>query len=117
MQNPKPSDLETVHSVYWCHLPDHSDAFTQGYIGIAMDHKRRERAHRKSGRFPPGFLFTVLAENLTRFESAKLEWEHRKERHIGWNSKKGGGKFIRALLGNWRFAPAHRGVQNEAPSR
>ena len=98
MQNPKPSDVDRVHSLYWCHLPEHSDAFTQGYVGIAADHKRRERDHRRSGRFPPDFVFTVLAENLTRFEAAKMEWERRKQRRIGWNTKKGGGKFIRSLL-------------------
>jgi len=37
--------------------------------------------------------------NLTRFEAAKIKWEHRKQRHIGWNIKAGGGKYIRALLG------------------
>lgn len=98
LQNPKPSDGEPIHCVYWCHLPDHTDAMTQGYIGIATNHRRRERDHRKHGRFPDGFIFTVLARNLTRFEAAKIEWEHRKQRHIGWNHKKGGGKFIRSLM-------------------
>jgi hypothetical protein len=97
-QNPKPSDLKPIHSVYWLHLPDHSDPFTQGYIGITH-RKNRQKEHRDDRRIPPGFIFTVLAENLTRFEAAKMEWEHRKQTHIGWNTKVGGGKYIRALLG------------------
>lgn len=97
LQNPKPSDARRIHSVYWLHHPDHTDPFTQGYIGITH-RKNRQKEHRDNRRIPAGFIFTVLAENLTRFEAAKMEWEHRKQRHIGWNTKKGGGKFIRTLL-------------------
>jgi len=85
--------------VYWCHLPEHTDPFTQGYIGIATRYWKRERQHRRSGRFPAGFQFTLLAVNYPRFEAAKLEWQYRPRRHIGWNIKQGGGKFIRILLG------------------
>jgi hypothetical protein len=97
MQNPKPSDSQPIHSVYWLHLPEHTDPFTQGYVGITY-RKNRQKEHRDNRRFPAGHIFTVLAENLTRFEAAKLEWEHRKQRHIGWNTKTGGGKFLRALM-------------------
>ncbi|QIG93776.1 MULTISPECIES: hypothetical protein [Bradyrhizobium] len=97
IQNPKPSDGKRIHGVYWLHLPEHTDPFTQGYVGITH-RKSRQKEHRDSRRIPSGFIFTVLAENLTRFEAATMEWEHRKERNIGWNTKKGGGKFIRALM-------------------
>jgi len=99
IQNPRPADGQSIHSVYWCHLPEHTDPFTQGYIGIAADHCRRERQHRRQGRLPAGFQFTLLAVNYPRFEAARLEWQHRPRRRIGWNIKAGGGKFIRALLG------------------
>ncbi|UVO25855.1 hypothetical protein [Bradyrhizobium arachidis] len=46
-----------------------------------------------------------MAENLTRFEAAKIEWEHRKQRHIGWNTKQGGGKFIRNLMEQMEASP------------
>jgi hypothetical protein len=97
LQNPTPSDLDPIHSVYWLHHPEHTDPFTQGYVGITK-RKNREKQHRNSRRIPADFIFTVLAENLTRFEAAKMEWEHRKQRNIGWNIKMGGGKFIRSLL-------------------
>jgi hypothetical protein len=97
-QNPK-SDGERIHSVYWLHLPEHTDPFTQGYVGITY-RKNRQKEHRDNRRFPAEHIFTVLAASLTRFEAAKMEWEHRKQRHIGWNTKKGGGKFIRQLLEN-----------------
>ena len=27
--------------VYWIHLEDHTDIFSQGYIGVSKDHKKR----------------------------------------------------------------------------
>jgi hypothetical protein len=89
----KPTDLQPIHSVYWASLDTHTDAKTEGYVGIAMDHKRRERDHRRKGLLPPGFRFTLLATNKTREEAARIEWEHRPARQIGWNTRKGGGKF------------------------
>ena len=32
-------------SVYWIHRPEHTDMFTQGYVGITKDIKRRFKAH------------------------------------------------------------------------
>ena len=99
-QNPKPSDEDRrIHSVYWLHHPEHTDPFTQGYIGVTH-RKNRQKEHRDDRRVPEGHLCTNLAVNLTRFEAAKMEWEHRKQRNIGWNTKAGGGKFIRDLEAN-----------------
>jgi hypothetical protein len=92
MPKQKPSDLESIHSVYWLHLPEHTDPFTQGRIGITH-RKGRKREHQNDRRIPPDHLYTVMAENLTRFEAAKMEWQYRKQKHIGWNNVIGGGKF------------------------
>jgi len=65
-------------------------------VGIAIDHQQREKYHRKSGRFPDaveGFLFALLAEKLTRKEAARIEWQHRPVKAIGWNRGMGGGKY------------------------
>lgn len=107
LQNPKPSDGEPIHCVYWLHMPDHTDPMSQGYVGIVSNKRRktREREHRQNRRIPAGFVVTWLAENLTRFEAAKIEWEHRKQRHIGWNTKQGGGKFIRNLMEQMEASP------------
>ena len=34
-------------SVYWIHHPEHTDMFTQGYIGITKDIKKRWSDHAK----------------------------------------------------------------------
>jgi hypothetical protein len=94
----KPTDVMPIHFVYWFHLDSHTDPKTEGYVGIATDHKRRERDHRRNPRLralcgDSRPLFTLLARDLTREEAARIEWEHRKQRLIGWNRGKGGGKF------------------------
>jgi hypothetical protein len=98
-QNPKPSEGEPIHTVYWLHMPDHTDPFSQGYVGITH-RKCRQKEHSNSRRIPAGHIFTVLASGLSRFDAAKLEWEHRKQPGIGWNVKAGGGKFVRELMEN-----------------
>jgi len=95
-QNPKLSDGERIHSVYWLHLPEHTDT-GEGRIGITH-RKARQKEHRDSRRIPEGHIYTVLTTGLTRFEAAKMEYELRPRPNMGWNIKAGGGKFIRALM-------------------
>jgi hypothetical protein len=38
-------------------------------------------------------LITLIAENKTRKEAARIEWQHRPAKRIGWNRGKGGGKY------------------------
>lgn len=94
----KPTDTLPIDCVYWFHLDIHTDPKTEGYVGIATDHKQREKAHRRNPRLRALCLdscavFTLLAREVTRVEAARIEWEHRKEPLIGWNQGKGGGKF------------------------
>ena len=39
-----------MSSVYWIHHPEHTDMFSQGYIGISEDTKRRFRDHQKKNK-------------------------------------------------------------------
>jgi hypothetical protein len=94
----KSTDMTPIHYVYWFHLDSHTDPKTEGYVGIATDHKRRERDHRRNPRLialcgDSRPIFTLLAREVTREEAARIEWEHRKQPLTGWNQGKGGGKF------------------------
>ena len=34
--------------VYWLHLPEHSDMFSEGYIGVSVNPKKRLYEHKRS---------------------------------------------------------------------
>ena len=88
-------------SVYWIHHPKHTDMFTQGYIGITKDIKKRWSDHAK--RTANNHLLhaikkygwdslvkevvLVADETYCLMVEAKL----RAEDKIGWNIAKGGG--------------------------
>ena len=100
-------------SVYWIHHPEHTDMFTQGYIGVSKDLKRRLRAHRAS----PSNLHmknaitkygwdNLIKESVVVASKAyclDVEIKLRPTDGIGWNAVLGGGnppstlgkKFIR----------------------
>jgi hypothetical protein len=73
-----------------------TDIAAHGYVGISKHKQRREREHRKSGRFPAGFKFEVLLEGR-REDCLKAELRYRPNRRIGWNRRAGGGRLYRQL--------------------
>ncbi len=77
-------------TVYWIHLPEHTDMFTQGYIGVTPDLKKRIKEHRfRLKEIKDRIIFTaiVLAEkSYCYFIEKKL----RSARNIGWNKAPGG---------------------------
>ena len=87
--------------VYWIRLPEHTDMFSQGYIGISSDVRRRWRAHfEKNGN-------THLANAVNKYGKNKIikemvlisekqycleiEKKLRPSDKIGWNITFGGG--------------------------
>ena len=92
------SKIESMgYSIYWIHLPDHTDPHTEGYIGItANDPVLRFRRHVQRNPtiregVSQGAVQTVLREGLTRSEALSLERSYRPKTLIGWNKAKGGG--------------------------
>ena len=89
-------------SVYWIHHPDHTDMFSQGYIGVSKSAKRRfvEHARSKANRHlrfaidKHGWDNLVKKEILIAEEAYCLDIERklRPMDGIGWNLVMGGGK-------------------------
>jgi predicted GIY-YIG superfamily endonuclease len=89
-------------SVYWIHNPEHTDMFTQGYIGITKNIKKRWSDHAK--RTANNHLLhaikkygwdSLVKEVVLVADEAyclMVEAKLRAEDKIGWNIIKGGGK-------------------------
>lgn len=91
--------------VYWIHLPEHTDMFTEGYIGITK-HNAQHRfqghvyAARRSDKssvignvirkYGPGNLIVDTLVICTEEYAAWLETKLRPEKGIGWNMAVGG---------------------------
>lgn len=88
-------------SVYWIHHPDHTDMFTQGYIGISKDLKRRFRAHETKtenehlkhaiNKYGWDNLVKEVILVADKAYCLMVELQLRASTQIGWNIAKGGG--------------------------
>jgi hypothetical protein len=95
-----------THYVYWIHLPEHNDYYSQGYIGVSNNPKRRFREHLNVTKFmnEKNPFFTrilqkysnILVQTLlyqgTEESCYLLEEELRPNKNIAWNAAKGGFK-------------------------
>jgi hypothetical protein len=90
-----------IYNLYWIHQKDHTDMFTQGYIGIAMDankrwnthYKRQENTHLSNAIKKYGWDNLIKEVVLIADKSYCLimELKLRYDIGIGWNIAKGGG--------------------------
>lgn len=86
--------------LYWIHLSDHTDPYTQGYIGITKNPERRFNQHRMSSQSHNPHvkeavdngtaIFTVLHEVSSLDEAYDLERKYRPRSNIGYNKHPGG---------------------------
>jgi len=93
--------------VYWIHKKEHTDIYTEGYVGITNNTKSRWSSHRTSGRclHLHNAIEKYGAESLIwevvytgKYEDCALkEKEYRPLFNIGWNILKGGGNKEGAL--------------------
>lgn len=89
------------HSVYWIHHPDHTDMFTQGYIGVSKFVEKRWKQHckRTQNRHLKFAIDKYGWDNLIKevvLVSSKayclmIELKLRAKDAVGWNIVKGGG--------------------------
>lgn len=87
-----PANADDLCCVYYISDATCTDPYSHGYIGITSDEARRQYAHRRSGRFPEGFTWTILFRG-TRKECGAVEMKYRPDRGIGWNTDLGGGRW------------------------
>ena len=88
-------------SVYWIHHPDHTDMFTQGYIGISKNTKQRWHGHRYSTnnthlknaikKYGWNVLLKTIILVADEAYCLMIESHLRSKDQIGWNIVKGGG--------------------------
>lgn len=90
--------------VYWIHLPEHTDPFTEGYIGVSNNPKKRFREHKLNAESSRG-ICAVVERAITKHGESILhevlietseDWAYfyesklRPKRGIGWNVAVGG---------------------------
>lgn len=88
-------------AVYWIHHPDHTDVFTQGYIGVSKFVEKRWKQHFKKtqNKHLKNAIDKYGWDNLIKeviLVSSKayclmIEFELRAKDAVGWNIIKGGG--------------------------
>jgi len=88
-----------MHSVYWIHLPEHTDMFTQGYIGVSVrpmdrlyEHANGGNAHLSNAinKYGSKIILSTVLIGLKEY-CYEIEEKLRPTDHIGWNITKGGG--------------------------
>lgn len=88
-------------SVYWLRLPEHTDMFSQGYVGISNNTGKRFSAHKNSKQNPRLFRaikkygFDHIVKQIVLISDKDycidIEKKLRPEKMIGWNLEAGGG--------------------------
>lgn len=85
--------------LYWIHYDQHSDPFSEGYIGISSQPNTRFRYHSNKNTSDNSILFraickgakqTILCEYNTPEEALQAEIKYRPTEKIGWNIIPGG---------------------------
>jgi hypothetical protein len=78
--------------LYWLRLPEHTDMFSQGYVGVTSHIEKRLRSHKH--RFKSIWDKVVVEQLLVSTENYCffIEQKLRPSRLIGWNKSIGGNK-------------------------
>lgn len=89
--------------VYWIHLPEHTDIFTEGYVGFTTQHpSRRFTSHKHDAntggkrrlsnalrKYGDKIVFSVVLEGSDEY-CLEIENKLRSKEHTGWNHGVGG---------------------------
>ena len=84
--------------VYWIHYREHTDPYSDGYIGVTNNLDRRlyehsskhSKCHHVKNRLNNGAIVSILHYVDTLSEALELEEKYRPVDNIGWNICKGG---------------------------
>ena len=90
-----------MYKIYWIKYPEHTDPFSDGYIGLTsqdLDKRFNEHKHNNKNKHLKNRCrkekveIKCLLENLSQEEAKKIEEIYRPNENIGWNINKGGTK-------------------------
>ena len=80
----------SIYTLYWIHLPEHTDPLSEGYVGItSRTVKKRFQEHKVKRDLPDDCLIDTLCVG-DKSQILQLENKHRPEPNIGWNVRSGG---------------------------
>jgi hypothetical protein len=76
--------------LYWVRLSEHSDIFTEGYVGVTPNFAKRMREHRHRFKaiWDKIVMQTIVVADLAYCYD--IEKKLRPNRNIGWNKARGG---------------------------
>ena len=87
--------------VYWIHLPEHTDIFSQGYVGVSKNIKRRFACHQQRSenqhllkaikKYGWDSLIKTIVLVAEKAYCLTIELQLRPNDKTGWNIVKGGG--------------------------
>ena len=92
--------MRDKYVVYWCRLPEYSNPYCQGYIGITNNFNRRQKEHIRAiddnnhfhnalKKYKEVVVWQILHE-CDHEGALDLEYSYRPELNIGWNYAVGG---------------------------
>lgn len=101
VQRERLSERDYMYCLYWIRLEEHTDIYSQGYVGITHNYKERMRQHKKNKKENHFFnaikkygwdnlTKTVVVDGLNIEDALALERSYRPSSSIGWNSQQGG---------------------------
>jgi hypothetical protein len=87
-----------MYSIYWVHLPHHTNPLTEGYIGLSKNVRLRKNNHRHNPynkimeemSHRKDVIWDVLHTDLDRHWGLMIENYYRPSDDIGWNLQRGG---------------------------
>lgn len=92
--------------VYWIHLPEHNDMFSEGYVGVSNNSRKRYKQHftlmenekhenvhllRAYKKYGTVFEYSIILEAEEEY-CYDIERKLRPTKDIGWNIAEGGNK-------------------------
>ena len=83
-----------METLYWIHEPEHTDPYTEGYIGVTNRLEHRILIHRKVNPdfFTPNTIIDTLHSYDNMKECNEKERDYRPTINIGYNKDAGGGR-------------------------
>lgn len=81
----------TIYQLYWIHKSDHTDPYSQGYIGVTkrgLDQRFAEHKRHKS--LDESYGIVELCSSTDKDYISKLEYKYRPTHNVGMNRNVGG---------------------------